>query len=440
MNSPKTHPEKLPRGAEILDPGELSSFVESFLNRRELFLKAVEDFGAPLFFIEDDILRNRAQAFRKAFSRFLPDIRIYYALKSNNHPEVARILVESGLGLDVSSGRELEIALETNCSEIIFSGPGKTPGELSRAGAYRDRVTLLIDSFGELERLGQLTGGYPEPIRCGVRLTVPGEGRLWTKFGIPPERLEEFIDAARLQPGIQFQGIQFHTSWNLDPSAQVSFLSLLAAVLKKLPTDKAAHINFIDIGGGFWPEEGEWLLPDNFPEKGMSKDIREPMIHYRRPARAIEEFAAEIEKIFREKIFPFQKVQVRMEPGRWICHPALQILLRVIDLKSPDLAITDAGTNAVGWERYEREYFPVINLSRPSGKDHRCLIVGSLCTPHDIWGFSYHGNGIWEGDILLIPNQGAYTYSLRQDFIKPLPPAVINTRSEIRIYYPRIKS
>ncbi len=46
-------------------------------------------------------------------------------------------------------------------------------------------------------------------------------------------------------------------------------------------------------------------------------------------------------------------------------------------------------------------------------------IFGSLCTPLDIWGASLFGEGALPGDILLIPNQGAYTFSLRQSFIKP---------------------
>jgi len=47
-------------------------------------------------------------------------------------------------------------------------------------------------------------------------------------------------------------------------------------------------------------------------------------------------------------------------------------------------------------------------------------------------GYSYFGKDIDVGDVLLVPNQGAYTYSLRQEFIKPLPKAVeiIKTNNE----------
>ncbi len=65
--------------------------------------------------------------------------------------------------------------------------------------------------------------------------------------------------------------------------------------------------------------------------------------------------------------------------------------------------------------------FPVLNLTRPALIETPCYVLGSLCTPHDVWGYSYWGTGIEEGDVLMIPTQGAYTYSLRQHFIKPVP-------------------
>jgi diaminopimelate decarboxylase len=99
--------------------------------------------------------------------------------------------------------------------------------------------------------------------------------------------------------------------------------------------------------------------------------------------------------------------------------------MTVVDKKAADLIITDAGTNAIGWERFEIDYFPVLNLTRPSMSERPCLILGSLCTPHDVWGYSYFGKKICEGDVLMIPCQGAYTYSLRQNFIKPEPEVVV---------------
>ena len=116
--------------------------------------------------------------------------------------------------------------------------------------------------------------------------------------------------------------------------------------------------------------------------------------------------------------------RIALEPGRWVCNDAVHLLMTVVDKKNGDIVITDAGTNAVGWERFEGDYFPVLNLTRPGPNENSCLILGSLCTPHDIWGAAYFGSGIEPGDVLMIPTQGAYTYSLRQDFIKPIPHVV----------------
>jgi diaminopimelate decarboxylase len=56
----------------------------------------------------------------------------------------------------------------------------------------------------------------------------------------------------------------------------------------------------------------------------------------------------------------------------------MHLLLTVVDKKAKDLVITDAGTNTIGWERFETDYFSVINLSRPETIEHECYILGSL--------------------------------------------------------------
>jgi diaminopimelate decarboxylase len=313
-------------------------------------------------------------------------------------------------------------------------------------------VTLLCDSFGELRRLEQVlaardadadrpTGVVPddrigegldasEPrcLRIGVRLTSDEQG-LWRKFGIPLAELPAFCAAACDCPRVELRGLQFHTSWNLDPGRQVAFIARLGQALATLPAAARSRLEFLDIGGGFWPEEGEWLHqpPDTRaaagpfafdPAHGVPR-------HYRCPAVPLETFAAEIAAAVRAHIAPWIAGRIYAEPGRWLAHPAMHILLTVIDKKGPHLVITDGGANAIGWERYESDYFPVLNLTRPAPVEQACHILGSLCTPHDVWGFAYFGDGIEPGDVLLIPAQGAYTYSLRQEFIKPVPASVV---------------
>lgn len=389
-------------------------------------MQAFRQCGEPIYLLDRTILQQRADEFRTAFEKKLADTAFYYAVKSNNHPQVAETLLASGFGLDVSSGVELEMALGLNATEIIFSGPGKTDQELALAVRHHDRVVILMDSFGELARLADITRTLGREIRAGVRLNNNPEG-LWRKFGILPGELPAFWQKSRLAPGIKLQGLQFHSSWNLDPERQIAFIGKIGRALRTLPADCRAEINFIDLGGGYWPPQGEWLLAVD-PDDGLNRLLAPPGSipghRYRQPAASIEFFAEKLAAAIERDIFSQITCRICFEPGRWICNDAMHLLFSVVDRKMADLVITDGGTNAIGWERFEVDYCPVINLSRPALSERSCLIVGSLCTPHDLWGDAYWGADIQVGDVLMIPNQGAYTYSLRQNFIKPVPGVV----------------
>jgi diaminopimelate decarboxylase len=141
-------------------------------------------------------------------------------------------------------------------------------------------------------------------------------------------------------------------------------------------------------------------------------------------AEPIDAFSEQLARCLDEHIFSSGRCNVCLEPGRWICNNAMHLLLTVVDKKEDDLVIVDAGTNAVGWERFESDYAPLVNLSRPALKEIPCQVLGSLCTPHDVWGYACWGEEILPGDVLLVPDQGAYTYSLRQEFIKAVPSVV----------------
>ena len=407
-----SHRTPSPRSDEIL------SFVETYFHKGRQFICAMGRHLTPCYLFEPGVIRSRAERFKQAFQHHLPDTGFYYAMKSNNFPDVSRTVLESGFGLDVSSGEELSLALDLGAGDIVFSGPGKTEAELDLAVANSGRVVILMDSFTELDRLENQAARQNTIVRTGVRLTTEPSG-LWRKFGILPEDLNAFIQASKACPHIRFQGIQFHSSWNMGPEKQVAFIEKLGQTLATLSDADRHLIRFIDIGGGYWPEQGEWLL---VPEAMAGRrDGRGMEIH---PSTPIDIFAGEISQALCRHIHNRLACRICFEPGRWICNDAMHIIIKVMDKKYDNLVITDAGTSAVGWERFETDYFPVLNLSRPAMTEQACLILGSLCTPHDVWGYHYWGEGIKEGDLLMIPTQGAYTYSLRQAFIKAVPPVL----------------
>jgi len=420
--------ELLKQQTPRLGEQELNRFVQSFLDRRDLFLAAARSQGSPLYVIDPAVLKARAKRFKEAFAAAFPRFKAYFALKSNSHPLVASTLVSEGIGLDVSSGLELELALSQGTNDIVFSGPGKTHDEIELAVRHRDRVTILLDSFAELDRAERIATSQQAVVRAGVRLTTDDSG-IWRKFGIPLEELGRFLVQARSCQHVKLRGMQFHISWNLNPESQVLFIARLGAELRRLAPKHLGKMEFLDIGGGFWPDQGEWLQPAATPQGMLHAALAEKPYngreHFKRSASSIADFADHLAQAVTKHLPGDTDCTICAEPGRWLCHEAMHLLLTVIDRKLSDVVITDGGTNAVGWERFETDFFPVINLSRPGLHEHECLVAGSLCTPHDIWGYSYFGEGIEPGDILLVPNQGAYTYSLRQQFIKPLPSTAV---------------
>lgn len=419
--SPDNIPPENSGGPRSLARQMVEQAVQNILQNRRGFLAAAEEKETPLYVFDPLALENSYYRFKVAFESELDDFQLFYALKSNSHPLLIHKLVELGAGLDVSSGLELVAGLAAGCKKMIFSGPGKTNEELRLAARQGGRVIVLMDSFGELERLQAVSREMGGAIKAGVRLSAASSGP-WRKFGIPLSELGELWRRSLAKPGVRLCGLQFHTSWNLGPEAQLAFIRELGGVLAQQDAGLLQALEFIDIGGGFWPEKGEWLQGGNIRDGSVFPAPRW------NPAKPISFFAAEIGRAFKEHIFPLLSCGVLAEPGRWLCDGAMHILVKVIDKKAPDLVITDGGIHLVGWERFLSDFAPIINLSRPSLRETPCLVCGSLCTPDDIWGHGFFGDGMEQGDLLLIPDQGAYTYSLRQNFIKPAAKTAVLVR------------
>ncbi|MBF0111199.1 MAG: alanine racemase [Desulfamplus sp.] len=411
----------------------LLDFVESHFRKRRNILHVIGGHLTPCYLFEPNVLIANAKAFKRAFQQYLPESKFYFAMKSNNFIDVSKTVISCGFGLDVSSGAELATALRLGAGDIVFSGPGKSAQELDLAIANNSKVVVLMDSFSEMRRLEKRAARQGRQIRAGVRLTTEPNG-LWRKFGILLEDLQLFITESKRYKHILLQGLQSHSSWNMGPERQIAFIKELSKTIAHLKPEDQKLIKFIDIGGGYWPEQGEWLQSGGTPQgvvrsalsaadpAFLAENLAYP--HYFNQSSPIEVFALELSRAISEYIHTLISCKICFEPGRWIANECMSIILRVMDKKYGDLVITDGGTNAVGWERFETDYCPILNISRPALTEKECLITGSLCTPHDVWGYSYWGADIKEGDFLMIPSQGAYTYSLRQNFIKSAPEVI----------------
>lgn len=387
--------------------------VEYILNNKNRFLKLVNDSPTPTYIFDRVQTQSAIADFTHAFSRHVPRLKVYYAIKSNPFGGILDEVIAAGHGLDVSSGRELQLAMAHKRDSVLFTGPGKTDEELTLALDYADRVIINIDSFGELRRLNRLTNLRNVKVSAGVRIAATVHGA-WKKFGIPLDRLSDFWAEAQQYPGINLMGIQTHMSWNTDAAPfDAVFSELGAYITNKMSPESTREIKFIDFGGGYVPDG----LEGNFESASFDLDVVRSPAYTMERSLPVEQFAQKIGKSIKKHL-SFLDCDYIAEPGRIISTYSMHIALKIIDVKSERDIVLDGGNNMIGWEKYEQTYAPVVNISNPATLERPYVLYGSLCTPHDVWGYYCYASKMQEGDILIIPNQGAYTYTLAQNFIK----------------------
>ena len=176
------------------------------------------DFGTPVYVLDEADFRARAAAFRDAFG----GSEVSYAGKAFLCGEVARWVVDEGLGLDVCTGGELAVALSAGVppSRITFHGNNKSSAELARAldvGVGR----VVLDSGTELERLTSLARQRGIVADVSIRVTAGVQahthGHIATahedqKFGFSIAGGAAF-EAARqvaVNPVLRLRGLHFH--------------------------------------------------------------------------------------------------------------------------------------------------------------------------------------------------------------------------------------
>ena len=386
--------------------------VEKILLKKDGFLKLADKHRTPFYVYDQEFLDESIGKFINSFQRYIPSLQTYYAVKLNHHPFIVRRAVEMGMGLDVASIRELNIALEARAEKIVYYSPAKSKNDLKTALKHADKVRIHIDSFNELHLIGKLADKLKTDVECGVRIHTPSDGE-WMKYGIPLQSLEKFWKEASKYSFLKLNGIHFHQSRNKSVTFYVKTIRNLANYLENnFAPGQLKSIKFIDFGGGFEPYKSEGLVIRDRSDWPKYKLLQTP---------TIEEYAKAIGNAIKKHLDPIIDCTYLSEPGRYICNSAMHIVLSVSDVKDKVNCILNGGVNMVGWQRFEKEYFPLVNITHPSKKERRCKMWGNLCTTWDIWGYHYYGSKLKEKDVIIVPYQGALTYSLAQTFINDIP-------------------
>jgi len=421
-------------------------------------LELVKEFNSPLFVFSEGRIRDNIKRLQLAADAVDRPIKFCYASKANSNMAILKVVLESGIDIEVNSGGELFKALRVGFrpDQIIFNGTSKSDDELDdavRAGIY----AINVDSIYEIglveqsvERL-RARGETVAPARVTLRL-VPEIGTrshlglqtalLTSKFGISSsEVLAAFRRGLERPDLIHVCGIHIHVGSqtpDVEPFAE-AFKSMWEHLVT-IHRETGHTLEHINLGGGIPVNYlRDRSQADQLPEheRDMLGAELEPSAVLKEALRVARESAraADAEHLL-------DQVTILLEPGRSVIADAGLVLTTVRNIKSrPETGdvwlLTDAGYNIMLSMNNYKWYYHLISASRagaPYARDYK--VAGPLCDSGDVY-FDIEREGrlpdyrklpddVGPGEVLALLNCGAY--SLAQMFHyngRPLPAAVL---------------
>jgi diaminopimelate decarboxylase len=354
--------------------------------------------GTPLY------VYSRA-AIERAFLNYkeaLQDSKhlICYAVKANSNLAVLNILARLGAGFDVVSRGEIErvLAAGGQADRIVFSGVGKTTGEIDYAldlGIH----CFNVESAAELEVLAQRAAAkhVKAPISLRVNPDVDANthpyistGLKENKFGVSMDEAVALYRRAAELEGLDIRGIDCHIGSQLTETAPfLAALDRLLALIDEIRAD-GITIEHIDMGGGL----------------GVNYQGETPPT----PQEYMGEILARLQG---------RDLTLMIEPGRSIVANAGILLTEVLYLKNNEakhFAIVDAAMNDMIRPALYQAWVGVDRVIEQS--DAECAnydIVGPVCETGDFLAKDRE-LALSAGDLLAVRSSGAYGFTMSSNY------------------------
>lgn len=401
----------------------------------------VEQFGSPLYVLDEDIARARAREVRETmeeeFARVGGHVSVYYAGKAFLSISVAQWMAHEGLGIDVASGGELAVALAAgvNSRNIGFHGNNKSAAELGRA-AEAGVGTVIIDSEQEIERVAEAAATHG--VRQRVSLRVNSGVHAGThdflatahedqKFGLPLDRAVELAQRVVSHESLEFVGLHGHIGSQIF--ARAGFREAAQRLLGKygeLQSALGAPVPELNLGGGFGIAYTTAQVEEAPEIRTVAREL----------ADIVAETCAEV---------GVELPRVTIEPGRVIIGPAGVTLYTVGTTKPVPLAQEESGPSGdtAFSERlyvsvdggmsdnartalYDADYQVRIANRRSEAPAALVRVVGKHCESGDIVVLKdVLPSDVAPGDLLAVAATGAYCWSLSSNYnYVPRPPVV----------------
>jgi diaminopimelate decarboxylase len=393
--------------------------------------KLVQQFGSPLYILDETTLRTACQQYRDTFKQYYKgESQVLYASKAWNCLAVCAIVASEGLGIDVVSGGELYTALEAGVSpdKIYLHGNNKSRDELTLA--IESGCTIVVDNWYELHTLVELAT-TDSAIRIMLRLT-PGiechtheyirTGHLDSKFGFDPNDLEEVFAFVSKQPALNCVGVHAHIGSQIferQPHRD------LAAVMVQWLRDAAKYnleLTELNVGGGLGFKYTESDDPPSIEE--WSKAICE----------VVQEACA-------AENLPLPKLLC--EPGRSLIATACVTAYTIGSAKTiPDIrtyVTIDGGMSDNPRPiTYQSVYRAVVANKMSTPLTETVTLAGKHCESGDILIKNAQLPKTEPGDVLVVMATGAYNYSMASNYNRlPRPAAVLVANGEANLILQR---
>ena len=377
-----------------------------------------ERFGTPLLVLCERTILTQARAYRDA----APDALVVYGTKAFPSLEVLRLLARDGLGADVSTHGELELALRAGVprERLVVHGNNKSDDEL-RAAAAAGAGLVVLDALDEVGRaaaagvrrvLVRVTSGVEADTHEAIRTAHHG-----SKFGLPAEEALEAIAAAR-RAGLDVQGLHVHVgSQLLDTQGvrlSVEWLAAFAASARaRLDWTPAV----VDLGGGL----GVAQVPGDDPPP-------------------VAQFVGELRRRLDDgwALHDLPRPRLIFEPGRSLVGRAGVTLYRVGVVKRASESVTfvavDGGmSDNPRPQLYGATYTALLANRATEPPDGIYSVAGKHCEADTLIGRVALPEPR-RGDLLAVPATGAYTLALGSNYnLLPLPAVVLVTDGSARV-------
>jgi diaminopimelate decarboxylase len=376
-------------------------------------------FGTPLVVYCEQTIRSRARVYRQ----HAPGALVVYGMKAFANLALLHVLVEEGLGADVSTLGELEFALAAGvpAERLVVHGNNKSDEELRRAAAVGAEFVVL-DAPDELERaaaagvrraLVRVTPGIEAETHEAIRTAHVG-----SKFGLPPEQALELLRRGR-ETAVAIVGLHVHVgSQLLGLDAVLTTVDWLAAFAARCRAELEWTPSVLDLGGGLgvrYLEDGRAPAIDEFVQALLGRLERGLDLH------------------------DLPRPQLVLEPGRSIVGPAAYTLYRVGTVKRASEATTyvaiDGGmSDNPRPQLYGARHTALLANHADEAPAGAYAVCGKHCEAGDVLIERVELPDPRRGDLLAVPATGAYTLAMSSTYNGvPRPAAVLVAAGDARL-------